>query len=62
MFLLHQGEAKSFFFKSKSASSGQLAPVEGLFASLTRLFAKLTKGGGHCGPNQYAQYLNQINL
>ena len=28
------------------AGLSQLAPAEGLFASLTRLFSKLTKGGG----------------
>ena len=29
------------------AGLSQLAPAEGLFASLTRLFSKLTKEGGH---------------
>ena len=29
------------------AGLSQLAPAEGLFALLTRLFSKLTKGGGH---------------
>ena len=28
------------------AGLSQLAPAEGLFASLTRLFSKLTRGGG----------------